>query len=171
MQRAVPLCVLFLAASASARKPEDVFAGRILLSEKPYPTAARSPDAFIDAVKKQSRDRFQEDKDTKEWRVFFAAFFKQPMDDLEITIRIYDVTKGERLVETFEQYLPSRGQRAYLSSLTLKRGDGASGYDPNSKVHIVMDSRGKVLADATVFLIGEARKYKGKVDFSEDETK
>jgi hypothetical protein len=174
MQRVVSVCVLVclgLCAAAWARKPEEVFGGRILLSDKPYPTTARSPDAFIEAVKKQSRDRFQEDKDAKEWRVFFAAFFKQPMDDLEITIRIYDVTKGERLVETFEQYLPSRGQRAYLSTLTFKRGDGSSGYDPNSKVHIVMDSRGKVVADATVFLLGEARKYTGKVDFSEDEKK
>ncbi|HKA91742.1 MAG TPA: hypothetical protein VKE22_28965 [Haliangiales bacterium] len=171
MQRVVPFCVLLLTVSAWARKPEDVFAGKILVSDKPYPTAARSPDAFIDAAKKQSRDRFQEDKEAKEWRVFFAAFFRQPMNDLEISIRIYDVTNGERLVETFEQYLPSRGQRAYLSSLTLKRGDGSAGYDPNSKVRIVMDSRGKVLADTTIFLIGEARKYSGKVDFSEDEKK
>jgi hypothetical protein len=177
MKRAVPWCVLLAilwltwCVSVWARKPEEVFGGRILVSDKPYPTTARSPDAFIDAVKKQSKDRFQEDKDAKEWRIFFAAFFKQPMDDLEITIRIYDVTKGERLVETFEQYLPSRGQRAYLSSLTFKRGDGSSGYDPNSKVRIVMDSRGKVVADTAVFLMGEARKYKGKVDFSEEETK
>src|SRR5215475_7677031 len=128
--------LLLVSAVALAKKPEDVFGGRILVSDQPYPTSARSADAFISAVKRQSRDRLQEDKEAKEWRFFFAAFFRQPINDLEINIRVFDVTKGERLVLSFEQYLPERGQRAYLSQLTFKRGDGSSDFDPNSRVRI-----------------------------------
>ena len=171
MKRWLWILVLVVSAIALGKKPEDVFGGRILVSDQPYPTSARSQDAFIATVKKQSRDRIQEDKEAKEWRFFFAAFFRQPINDLEITIRVFDITKGERLVQSFEQYLPERGQRAYLSQLTFKRGDGSSDFDPNSKVRIVMDSRGRIIAETTIFLVGEARKYKGKVDFSEDETK
>ena len=166
------LCLVCAALStAAARKPEDVFGGHILVSDQPFPTNARSEEAFISAVKKQAKERLQEDKESHEWTVFFAAFFKQPVNDLEVTLRVVDVTKGERLVESFEQYLPTRGQRAYLSSLTMKRGDGSSGYDPNSKVRIVMESHGRVIAEATLFLAGEARKFNGKVDFSEEEKK
>ena len=159
---------------AWARKPEDVFGGKILISDHGFPTSAKSPDAFIDALKKQIREVLQEDKENKEWRVFYAAFFKQPVTELEISIRVYDVTNGaKRLVDTFEQY-PSaqpQGIRAYVSNVVLKRGDGTSGYDPNTKILMVMETKGRVLAQAQFMIQGEAKKYKGTVDFSEEETK
>jgi hypothetical protein len=160
-----------LASSAEARKPEDVFGGRILVSSQPFPTQAKSVSAYIEALKKNSKDRIQEDKENKQWRVFFAAFFKQPVNDIEISIRVYDVTNGaKRLVDNFEQYLSSAATRAYVSDVKLKRGDGSQGYDPNSKLLMVMENKGRQLAQATFFIQGEAKKYKGVVDFSEPET-
>jgi hypothetical protein len=175
MKRVLLPCLAFLAvalpAAAQARKPEDVFGGKILISDQPFPQQARSAGAYIDALKKNSRDRLQEDKETKEWRVFFVAFFKQPVNDLEVSVKVYDVTTGRRLVDSFEQYLANASQRAYASNVRLPRGDGASGYDPNSKILMVMESKGRVLAQTTFYIQGEAKKYKGVVDFSEDETK
>jgi hypothetical protein len=166
------LLVLAVAARADARKPEDVFAGKILVSAQPFPTQAKSASAYVAALKKNSTDRIQEDKENKQWRVFFAAFFKQPANDIEVSIRVYDVTNGaRRLVDNFEQYLSSAATRAYVSDVKLKRGDGTQGYDPNSKLLMVMESKGRTLAQATFFIQGEAKKYKGVVDFSEEETK
>ena len=156
---------------AEARKPEDVFGGKILISSQPFPTQAKSVTAYIDALKKNSKDRIQEDKENKQWRVFFAAFFKQPVNDIEISIRVYDVTNGaKRLVDNFEQYLSSSATRAYVSDVKLKRGDGSQGYDPNTKLLMVMENKGRALAQATFYIQGEAKKYKGVVDFSEPET-
>ena len=157
---------------ALARKPEDVFGGKILVSDRAFPMAAKSPDAYIDALKKQTREAIQEDKESKQWRVYYAAFFKQPVNDLEISIRVYDVTGGaKRLVDTFEQYISNTEARAYVSQVSLKRGDGSSGYDPNTKILMVMETKGRMLAQATFVIQGEARKYKGTVDFSEEDTK
>src|SRR5262249_40677680 len=156
-----------LVSTAFARKPEDVFGGRILVSDQPFPTNARSADAYIDAIKKAARDRIVEDKEAKEWRVFFAAFFKQPPNDLEINVRVYDVTNGRRLVDTFEQYLSNGQTRAYVSQVKLPRGDGTSGYDPNTKLNMVMESHGRVLADATFYIVGEVKKGPTQVDFSD----
>jgi len=163
--------LLVLAARAEAKKPEDVFGGKILISSQPFPTQAKSVDAYIGALKKNSKDRIQEDKENKQWRVFFAAFFKQPVNDIEISIRVYDVTNGaRRLVDNFEQYLSSAATRAYVSDVKLKRGDGSQGYDPNTKLLMVMETKGRPLAQATFYIQGEAKKYKGVVDFSEPET-
>ncbi len=166
------LLTSLVAASAHARKPEDVFGGKILVAGQAFPTRAKSEQAYVDALKKQARDRIDEDKEAKEWRVFFAAFFKQPLNDLEINVRVYDVTNGKRLVDTFEQYLSSPTVRAYVSDVKLKHGDGASGYDPNSKLQMVMESRGRVVAQATFYIVGEVKKNgASKVDFTEAETK
>jgi hypothetical protein len=162
------LGVLLWATAASAgRKPEDLFGGRILVSDKPFPQSANSAEAYIDAIKKNTRDRIVEDKESKEWRVFFAAFFKQPPNDLEIAVKVFDVTNGgKRLVDNFSQFLGNGQLRAYVSNLHLKRGDGTGGYDPNTKVLMVMEVQGHVIAEATFYLVGEVKKGNTDVDFS-----
>jgi hypothetical protein len=173
MRRSLAVVTLLLLPTlAHARKPEDIFGGQILVSEQAFPTSAKSEQAYVDALKRQARDRIEEDKDTKEWRIFFAAFFKQPLNDLEVNVRVYDVTNGKRLVDTFEQYLANQAQRAYVSNVKLKHGDGASGYDPNSKLLMVMESHGRTVAQVTFYITGEVKKGgPSKVDFSEQETK
>ena len=87
-----------------------------------------------------------------------------------MTVKFYDVTDGgNRLVESYEQYLTERNQRVVIGTLKLKKWEGS--YDPNSKILMVMESNGKTVAQASFFLIGEGKKYKGKVEFSEEETK
>lgn len=164
------LVLLLVPALVQAKKPEDLFGGRILVSEQPFPTSARSADAYVNALKRQARDRIVEDKEHKQWRVFFAAFFKQPPNDLEVNVRVFDVTNGgRRLVDTFEQYLDSSTLRAYTSDVKLRRGDGTTGYDPNTKILMIMETKGRLLAQATFYLVGEVPKANDKLDFSEPE--
>jgi hypothetical protein len=159
------------AAQAKGSKPEDVFGGSVKLSDKPFPTESRSASAYIAAVRKQSKDRFVEDAEKKGWKISYAAFFKKAVNDLEVTVKFYDVTDGgQRLVESYEQFLSERGQRVVIGTLKLKKAtERMAGYDPNSKILMVIESKGKVVAKASFTLIGEGRKYKGKVEFTEEE--
>lgn len=166
----VALATTLLTTAAFARKPEDVFAGRILLSDKAYPSQARSQSAYISALKKQSKDRFWEDKGKTGWKIHYAAFFQKPLNDLEVTVKFFDVTQGQhRLVEAYEQYLDSRGQRAIIGKVKLRKGEG--GYEPNARILMVMENRGRILAKTYFYIQGEGRKFSGKVEFTEEETR
>src|SRR5262245_12997133 len=164
---------LFLAATATAaKKPEDVFGGRIMTSQNAYPLNSRSVNAYISQVRKQSKDRFWENKEKKEWIIYYAAFFKKPVNDLEVTLKTYDITTGAaRLIESYEIYVESREQRVVTGRVNLKRGDDGSNYSANSKIRLVLENRGRILAQSTFYIQGEGKRFTGKVEFTEDETK
>jgi hypothetical protein len=174
MKKAVPILLVLLAGMAFGQKPEDYFGGKVMTSDKAYPMRASSEDAYIQQVKGQSKDHFDEiknkDKNTSEWHVYYAAFFKSKLNGLEVTVKTFDVTKSEpRLVESYEQYLDKRDQRAIIGDLRMPRGDEESGYDANQKIYLVFESNGQTVASATFFINGEATKHTGKVDFSKDD--
>jgi hypothetical protein len=154
----------------AAKKPEDVFGGRVIVSDKSFPLESKSAQAYIASVKKQSKDRFMEDKEKGQWKVYYAAFFKKPLNDLEVKCTIYDVTDGsQRFIDSWDEYLAERGQRVIIGNVKLKRQEGK--VNPNSKILIVMESHGSIVATASFYIIGEAKKFSGKVEFSEDEAK
>jgi hypothetical protein len=154
----------------AAKKPEDVFGGRVIVSDKSFPLESKSAQAYIASVKKQSKDRFMEDKEKGQWKVYYAAFFKKPLNDLEVKCTVYDVTDGsQRFIDSWDEYLAERGQRVIIGNVKLKRQEGK--VNPNSKILIVMESHGSIVATASFYIIGEAKKFSGKVEFSEDEAK
>jgi hypothetical protein len=150
---------------AEAAKPEKVFRGQIITSNKRIPTRAKSPGAYIAKLKKSKKKRFMEDKEKKRWKIYFAAFFRHKLNDLEVTVKLYDVTNGAKhLVNSFEQYLSGRGQTSVISNVVLER----EYFGVNKDILMVMESRGKILATGRFQILGEAEKYKGSVDFTED---
>lgn len=164
--------VLSAGVSAEARKPEDVFGGKIMTSNSAYPVSAKSAEKYITAVKKQQAASFQEDKEEKQWKIYYAAFFKKPLNDLEVTVNLFDVTGGgERMVESYQQFLTKRGERVVIGSVKLNRSDDGNGYPPNSTILMRMETNGKVIASATFRIAGEAKVYKGKVEFSDEEAR
>ena len=155
-------------AAHAAKKPEDVFGGRVIVSDKSFPLESKSAQAYIASVKKQSKDRFMEDKEKGQWKIYYAAFFKKPLNDLEVKVTIYDVTDGsQRFIDSWEEFLTERNQRVIIGNLKLKRQEGK--VNPNSKILMVMESRGQIVASASFYIIGEAKKFSGKVEFSEEE--
>jgi hypothetical protein len=148
------------------RGPEKVFAGRILVSNKRFPTQAKSANAYIAALKKQSKTNFYEDKEKQEWKVYFAAFFKAPLDDLEVLVKLYDITNGNQaLLSSFEQFTDARGQRTLISNMRLERKQ----FGVNKQLMMTIESRGRVLASGRFKILGEGEHFSGKVDFSSDE--
>ena len=164
------LSLTLVCSTASAKKPEDVFGGRIMTSTSAYPLNSKSQGAYISQVKKQSKDRFWENKEKKEWVIYYAAFFKKPVNDLEVTLKTYDISTGAaRMIESYEIYVESREQRVVTGRVNLKRGDDGSNYSPNSKIRMVLENRGRVLAQSTFYVQGEGKRFTGKVEFTEDE--
>ncbi|HWU89107.1 MAG TPA: hypothetical protein VN253_17700 [Kofleriaceae bacterium] len=159
------LMAVLLAAPAAAEKPNPAFAGRIMLSDKRYPMSAKSLAAFNAQVTKQSKTSFFEDKD-KKWKIYFAGFLKVPLNDVEYAIKLYELTgKGQQLLATIEQFSNERGQAALISNLVLDRKT----VGVNKDLLMTIESKGKVLASSKFKVLGQADKFTGKVDFSEDE--
>ena len=163
------LAVLVLALgvrSAAAENPNQVFNGRIMLSNKRFPQSASSPSAYVAAIRKQSQTNFIEAKDTHTWKIYFAGFLKMPLNDLEYAIKLYEVTgKGQQLLVSFDQFTDERGQKTIVSNMTLdKKQVGV-----NKELLMVMESKGKVLASSRFKILGEGEKFSGKVNFTEDE--
>lgn len=151
--------------TADAANPDKVFRGQVITSKKSLPTSAKSPSAYVKKLKKAKVTKFQENKKTKSWKIYFAAFFRKPLNDLEVTVKLYDVTTGRRhLVNSFEQYTQGRGQKTLISSIKLER----EYFGVNKKILIVMESRKSVLAQGTFHILGEAEKHSGSVDFTSD---
>jgi hypothetical protein len=159
----------WLAAPAAAQRgPEKVFAGKIMTSDKPYPSYAKSVNAYVAAIRKQSKNQFWEDKDKKTWKIHFAAFFKRPLGDLEVLVKLYDVSSGAKtMMASFEQFLDQRGQRALLSQFTLDRKQVGA----NKQVLMTVEVAGVVVATGKFKILGKTEAYTGKVNFSDDDTK
>lgn len=152
--------------SAEARNPETVFRGQILTARKAFPTSAKSKAQYIKKLKKLKTSKFLENKEKKSWKIHYAAFFRRPLNDLEVTVKLYDVTNGrKKLINSYEQYLPRRGEKSVISHITLERQH----FGVNKQILIVMESRRYVLAMGRFYILGEAEKFSGEVDFTEDE--
>lgn len=164
----VSTVVVMLALSALVIEAQaQGFKGKIITSDKRIPTSASSKKAYDAQLRKQSRKEFWEDKAKKEWTVYYAAFFKAPLNDLEVQIKIYDITdkSGKRMLAAFDQWLDGRGQKEIISHIKLDREK----FGVNRLLLMTVENRGKVLAQGEFKIRGQAEKYDGKVKFTEEE--
>jgi hypothetical protein len=165
---AIALGATTVAEAGPPRGPEKVFAGKVILSDKRFPTYAKSASAYTSAIRRQSKLNFQEDRTNQSWKIHFAAFLKSPLDDLEIIVKLYDLSGGSKaLLTSFEQFTDTRGQRTIISSIKLER----KSVGVNKDILIVMEHRGRTMASGRFRILGQAERYSGKVTFSEDEAK
>jgi MYXO-CTERM domain-containing protein len=146
-------------------KAERKFGGRVLTSSKRFPTYARSVGAYISKIRKQVKTKFWENKADKSWKIHFIAFFRRPHDDMEVSIKLWDISTGQKhMLSTFEQYV-ERCATSYASNMVLKRAD----FGVNKQLLITVEATGrKVIASGKIKILGEGEKYKGKVDFSDE---
>ena len=160
------IAILFTAATAQADKVNSAFAGKIMLSDKRFPSQAKSLAAFNAKIRSQSKTNFAEDKEKRQWKIHFAGFLKSPLNDLEYLVKVYELSGGrQQLLLTFEQFTSERGMTALVSNMTLER----KVVGVNKELLVTMENKGKVLASSRFKIIGQGEKYTGKVDFSEEE--
>jgi hypothetical protein len=162
----VVAAVMVVAGPVAAEKPNRAFAGKIMLSDKRFPSQAKSLAAFNAKIRKMSKSNFKEDAEKKQWKIHFAGFLRAPLNDLEYLVKIYELSgRGQQLLLTFEQFTHERGQAALISSMTLERKH----VGVNKQLLITMEHKGKVLASNRFKILGEGERNSGKVDFSEEE--
>jgi hypothetical protein len=160
------LLIAVLAAPAFAGDPNQVFKGKIMLSTKRYPLSAKSKDAYIAAVRKQSTSNFQENKTNGTWKIYFAAFLSKPLNDVEYVIKFYELGKGtQQLLGASEAFNDERGQKTIVSNIELRKKD----FGVNKQLLMTIENRGAVLASARFKILGEGERFSGKVNFSEEE--
>lgn len=148
-----------------ANGPHEAFSGRILFSAQRFPVSAKSPASSTAALRKQAATSFQENKASKNWKIYFAAFLKSKLAGTEYTLKIYAIDRGKNtLLATLPQFTDSRGQDAILSALTLERKE----FGVNRELLIDIEAQGKVLAAGRLKILGEGEKYSGKVNFNEN---
>lgn len=92
------------ATAKRSKKPEDVFKGDIVLSEKKFPRKFDSDKDFIKHMKKVDTKTFYAD-DKGEWRFRYMIFSKVPVGTMTAEVSYYDVTDGNAVkVNTFALY-------------------------------------------------------------------
>jgi len=166
------LCLLFLTAGAEAAKPEDVFKGRVIITANRLPTRFGSEGAFISALRNQSIDKVwpveEKGNDQAKWKIEYIAFFAQPLNDNEITVKFWEIGPGQqRYVAGDEQYIRQKGSRIFASSIELAKPD----FETNKKYSMTVERGGRVLARTEFWLRGKGANYSGKVEFSDEEAK
>ena len=161
------LVLISLVATAAADDlPNRVFNGKIMTSAKRYPTQAKSQSAYVAAIKKQSISNFQEDKTEHTWMIYFAAFLKRPLNDVEYTIKFYELSgTGQRLLGTSDQFNDERGQKTIVSKIKLEK----KSFGVNKELLMTIENKGTVYASTRFKILGEGERFSGKVNFSEDE--
>jgi hypothetical protein len=161
------LAMAITARPAAAEDPGKAFNGRIMTSAKRFPQTAKSPTAYTQMIRKQSQTNFNEDKTNHTWLIYFAAFLKSPLNDVEYVIKFFDVSpgQGQRLLATSENFNDERGQTTIVSKITLdKKAMGV-----NKDILMTLENKGKIYASTKIKLLGEGERFTGKVNFSEDE--
>ncbi len=172
LSSAALLAVLFgLANGAHARAlPEDILKGTMIISDESLPTKWTSPGEYASRLKKLHKSSVIYDKKTGKVQVYYAAFFAQPVDDVQVNFVIYDITNGaanKAKKGSWEAFLGRKGERVLFNSVELDKED----LEMNKKYLFAVEYRGKILAKSEINLRGEAPKYSGKVEFSDEETK
>jgi hypothetical protein len=152
------------AGAALAAKAADVLKGRIIISEKPFPLRFASDAAMVAHMKKVHKGELVCTKDGV-WEFHYMAFFAKPLDDIQVTVNLYDLTAGGEFILGADQYTSARGERILASYFKFTRDEIPS----NHKVSILIVHKGVRLASTEVKMRDD-RKFKGKVDFGDDET-
>lgn len=153
--------------AAAVSEPNKTFAGKIMLSDKRFPLRAASASAFTAQVRKQSKSNFYVNKENGTYKLYYAAFFKQPLNTVELKVKLYDLTDGQRReVASFEQYADSPDTYTYISNLTLdKKSVGV-----NRQLLMTVDKGDQTIASTKFKILGDGDRFNGKVDFSEEES-
>ncbi len=166
--------VLFLAhlgaAQAKGTQPEDILKGQLIISDHPFPTSWTSAGAYASKIKSLNKSSIFYDKKTGKTQVYYAAFFAQPVNDVQVNFVIYDITGGARLKKgSWEAFLGRKGDRVLFnnSGVELDKED----LEMNKKYMFAIESARKIIASGQVILRGEGPHYSGKVEFSDDEVK
>jgi hypothetical protein len=166
------LSILTFARPTMAAKPEDVFKGKIIITKHRLPMHFSSPGGFVSALQQNKIDKIwpteEKGDDKGTWDLEYLAFFAQPLDDSEIQVKFFDITQGgKKFVAGDPQYTRERGSRIFGSSIQLAKPE----FDVRKRYMMTIESKGRVIATTSFWLLGKGANYSGKVEFSDADTR
>jgi hypothetical protein len=168
MNKLAASLVLLLAPFAIAKgpAPEDFLKGKIIISDKPLPTKWNSVSSYVAQLKGLHKETMWYDKKTGKLTVQYAAFFSQPVQDVQVNLVLYDITRGAHTMKVSTENFMTRGDRVLFNSVVFDKED----IEGNRKYLMTIEDRRRVIASGTFILREEGPHYSGKVTFTDDET-
>jgi hypothetical protein len=162
---------LFLVAPSSveARKVEDIFRGKIFLLSKRPPARFANQSAWVGYLRRNNLQHVWPDKNNKkEWRFEFMAFFTKALNDIEVTVKFYDITEAKRFVAADSWDMPDKGQRILASNMMVNQPRFAV----NRKYQMqILNAKSELLATTIFWLRGQKEVYSGRVNFTDEDAR
>ncbi len=152
---------------AKGQTPADLLAGKIIISDKRLPTSWNSVGSYVSQLKGMSKGTLWYDKKSGKLTIQYAAFFSQPVNDVQVMLFLYDITNGAHTQKTSTEQFMNKGERALFNSVEFDKED----IEGNKKYLMTLSTRGRTIASGTFILREEGPHYSGKVTFSDDDTK
>ena len=149
--------------------PEDLLKGTMIISTESLPTRWTSVGEFVGKLKRLHKSTVNYDKKTGKVQIYYAAFFAQPVPDVQVNFVIYDITDKANKAKkgSWEAFMGRKGERVIFNSVELDKED----LPMNVKYLFAIEFKNKIIAKSEITVRGEAPKYSGKVEFTEEETK
>ena len=150
------LALLWAPTAVHARKPVDVYKGRIILDTKRFPSQFKSDRAFTRYLKKAHKKRVDYG-DKMTLNLEFMAFFRKNHVATEFTGMIFDITGPRKLLDTFSIYPQQRKTRVLASNIELIKEDF-----PEERKYYLVVTRGQTVLAETKFTIKESAHARAK---------
>ena len=168
MKKLAALFLLFApTVLAKGPAPEDFLKGRIIISDKKLPSKWNSVSSYVAQLKGMAKETLWYDKKTGKLTVQYAAFFAQPVNDVQVMLVLYDITNGAHTQKVSTEQFMEKGKRVLFNSVVFDKED----IEGNKKYLITIEDRRRIIAAGTFILREEGPHYSGKVTFTDDDTK
>ena len=166
-------------ASAGGKLPEDILKGQLIVSDSRFPSSWTSAASFASTCKNKHKKTIHFAKKTENGKstypavqIYYAAFFEDPVNDVEVRFVLYDITNGAKAKKgSWEAFLNKKGDRVLFNSVELDKEDLFGDETGLRKYKFAIEFRGKIIAQADINLTAEKHNFSGKVEFSDDDTK
>ncbi len=169
MKLQTAIALLFCSAPALAKSPapEDLLKGKIIISDHSLPSSWHSVSAYVSQLRKLEKNTLWYDKKTGKVEIHYAAFFAQPVNDVQVNLVVFDITGGAHDQRASTENFMNRGDRVLFNTITFDKED----IEGNKKYLLTIQHRHRILAAGQVTLRMEGPHYSGKVTFTDAETK
>jgi hypothetical protein len=154
---------------ARADRVARTFKGQIVITKKRAPSRFRSQGAMIRWLRGHRKKHIWPEKtNDKMWKFEFMAFLKRPLNDLEVTVKFYDITEGKKFIAADTFYTRSKTESILAFPMTVEKPRFAV----NRKYQmLVLSARNTVLASTKFWLRGQKETYSGRVTFTDEEAR
>ena len=169
MKNLVIAAVLAVGTLSFARGPvpEDYLKGKIIISDRSFPMSWTSVSSYVSTLKNMNKGTIWYDKKTGKVTLQYAAFFAQPVHDVQVMLNLIDITGGAHTEKVQTEQFMEQGKRVLFNSVVFDKED----IEGNKKYLLTITNRGHIIAAGTFILRVEGPHYSGKVTFTDDDTK